>query len=92
MRLMIPFLMILISLNSFADTKFHYGDKVKFTLDFYGACKGTILKTQKARKKELDCYKKENDTTYYVTDNECNGKYVPSDYIICESGLEKIND
>lgn len=34
--------LILIARNSLADTKFHYGDKVKFTTDFYGTCHGTV--------------------------------------------------
>jgi hypothetical protein len=36
-------LISLISLNSFSDTKFHYGDRVKYTEDFYGICLGKII-------------------------------------------------
>jgi hypothetical protein len=69
---------------SFADTKFHYGDKVKFTIDFYGECHGYIQSTGNTRK--LDCVK---ETKYEITDPLCNGKYAYRTFLVCESALVK---
>lgn len=71
------FLITSLASNCLADTKFHYGDKVKFHADFYGDCHGRIESYEKSTK------------LYSVEVRLCNGLEIYSAMDKHESELTK---
>lgn len=76
--------MMILATNSFADTKFHYGDKVKFKLEFYGSCSGYIDELLNPDLGLTKCKKREK--SYRVQNVICNSTRAEGFYI-CESQL-----
>jgi hypothetical protein len=76
--------MMMVSLNSKADTKFHYGERVKFHKDFYGICKGEIRSVSQSSQ----CG--QNTNQYVVLTDDCGGHTIYEDFTVCESDLVKL--